>query len=255
MKHGDFTALAEDYVYRPAYSPQVLDALLRYMNPERSWFQIAEIGAGTGKLTRMLLERSLAVTPVEPNDAMREKGIDYTSSFPVEWRAGSGEATGLPTGRYDWVVMASSFHWTDPARSLPELHRILRPGGHFTAVWNPRHLEVSPLHSRIEQRIREIVPEMKRVSSGARSQTRPWETVITSSGHFEQVIFMEVDHLEIMDRERFMGAWRSVNDIRVQAGEERFRAVLEMIEREIGGLEAIEVPYKIRAWTGRRTED
>lgn len=59
--------------------------------------------------------------------------------------------------------------------------------------------------------------------------------------------------MENMTKERYMGAWYSVNDIRVQAGEERFGQILEMIEKKINHLDMITVPYKIRAWTVRAT--
>jgi ubiquinone/menaquinone biosynthesis C-methylase UbiE len=79
-------------------------------------FKIADIGAGTGKLTKMLLEKGLSVTAVEPNHAMRAEGIKYTDGFDVSWVAGSAEETGLPDGSLDWILMASSFHWTNPEK-------------------------------------------------------------------------------------------------------------------------------------------
>ena len=54
-----------------------------------------------------------------------------------------------------------------------------------------------------------------------------------------------------MTTERYMGAWRSVNDIRVQAGEERFQQIMDMVQERIKHLDSIEVPYKARAWTVR----
>ena len=253
MQLGNFSDLAAHYIHRPAYSGYLVDALLSIAghgsSPE---FKVADIGAGTGKLTKMLLERGVSTIAVEPNDEMLQNGVVFTNGFPVEWRSGSGEATGLPSGNVDWIIMASSFHWTDPAISLPEFHRVLRQGGRFTAVWNPRNIEASELHTRIEKHIYEIAPHIKRVSSGSSKHTKKWEEVLVSTGHFQDIIFMEVDHIEIMTRDRYIGAWNSVNDIRSQAGEESWKRILDAIQKEVRDKETIEVPYKNRAWTGRR---
>ncbi|HQH99509.1 MAG TPA: class I SAM-dependent methyltransferase [Spirochaetota bacterium] len=253
MKPGDFTELAKNYIYRPAYNDLIIDALLKYTGfYEKKDFTAADVGAGTGKLTKMLLERGVKTIPVEPNNAMREEGFQYTKKWNTEWREGSGEATGLPDQSVDWVTMASSFHWTDHTLSLPEFHRILKPGGYLTVIWNPRNIEASELGKKIENRIFEIVPTLKRVSSGSQSQTKKWEEILVSTGHFNKTIFFEVDHLEIMTQERYLGAWNSVNDIRSQAGEEKWCEIMRMIEDYIKSYNTIEIPYKNRAWTVQR---
>ena len=253
MQLGDFSALAKQYINRPAYNEHLLKTLLLYTGYlQKPDFKVADVGAGTGKLTKMLLEKGLNVTAVEPNDAMREEGIRFTEGFNISWLAGSGEVTGLPANNFDWLIMASSFHWTDPQKSLPEFHRTLKPGGYFTAIWNPRNIEASELHSRIEQQIYDIAPSINRVSSGSKANTKKWEEVLISTGHFENVMFMEVDHIEVMSKERYMGAWNSVDDIQAQAGPEKWKQILAMIENEIKDLVQVEVPHKNRDWTAQK---
>ena len=132
MNHGDFTELAKHYHNRPAYSPLLLQKLLACINDAHlslNELKVAEVGAGTGKLTAMLAKDfGLQVSAVEPNDAMRAEGIKATAGLGVQWHKGSGEDTGLPSGSADWLIMASSFHWTNPAKSLPEFARVLRGG-------------------------------------------------------------------------------------------------------------------------------
>lgn len=101
----------------------LLEKLVKCINDENKAtkdLKVVEVGAGTGKLTRMLWDFGMQVLAVEPNDNMREEGIKYTKETNIKWQKGSGEATGVESNFADWVIMASSFHWTDPKKSLPE---------------------------------------------------------------------------------------------------------------------------------------
>ena len=249
MQQGDFTSLAREYIHRTGYSRRVLGAIAAYVGAFREGFTIADVGAGTGKLTENLCEMGFGGFAVEPNDAMRGEAIRLaTTTGRFKWSAGSAESTGLPDHCADWLLMASSFHWTKPELSLPEFHRVLRPGGFFTALWNPRDLESSELHKRIEARIHELVPGITRVSSGSGKYTQGIEKTLLGTGHFDRLIFLEAPHQELMSKERYLGAWRSVNDIQAQAGPERFAKILDAISDEIKHLDVVPVPYKTRAW-------
>lgn len=89
------------------------------------------------------------------------------------------------------------------------------------------------------------------MSSGTQN-TKKWEEVLCSTGDFTDCFFMECDYIEVMDKARYLGAWHSVNDIQAQAGEQRWKEILRMIESKIKGLDIIEIPYKIRAWSVRK---
>jgi ubiquinone/menaquinone biosynthesis C-methylase UbiE len=250
VRQGDFSELAKDYRHRPGYSEQVLRRLAVHVGATSSGFTVADVGAGTGKLTELLANEGLRGHAVEPNDAMRQEGIRAMGhSTAFGWRAGTAEATGLPAQSVDWVLMASAFHWTDQAPALAEFHRILKPGGFFTALWNPRHIERSPLEQQIEALIARIVPDLQRVSSGSRACTSTLAETLAASGHFDNLLFLEGEHDLVMDRSRYIGVWRSVNDVQSQAGPKRFRQIVEGIEELLGERDQVLVPYLTRAWT------
>jgi ubiquinone/menaquinone biosynthesis C-methylase UbiE len=254
MKHGDFTGLAGDYArFRAAYAPQVAAAILHYVGRDAASVDAADIGAGTGIWTRMLAERGLrSVVAVEPNDDMRGQGIETSRGANVVWRKGSAEATGLPEGSADLVTMASSLHWADFDKACAEFHRILRPGGVFAALWNPRWIEANPLLVEIEAEIARLKPDVRRVSSGRSGITERLTDMLSAKPQFAEVLYLEGRHSVRQTPEQYMGAWRSVNDLQVQLGPELFRKFLDLTEKRIAGLAEIETTYVTRAWVARR---
>jgi SAM-dependent methyltransferase len=102
---------------------------------------VADIGSGTGILTRLLLDRGYVVHAVEPNAAMRgaaEAALQAEPGFrSVE---GSAEATGLPAQSVQCVTAAQAGHWFDLSTARSEFARILEPGGHVVFIWNQRRV-------------------------------------------------------------------------------------------------------------------
>jgi SAM-dependent methyltransferase len=254
MKHGDFTALAGDYArYRPGYAPSVVTALLALVGRPSAEIDAADVGAGTGIWTMMLAARGLrSVTAVEPNDEMRRQGILASQGRDISWRKGSGEATGLAPRSLDLVSMASSFHWVDFDTGCAEFQRILRPGGRFVALWNPRLIEVNPLLVEIESEIARLKPNVRRVSSGRSGLTERLSDLLWSKPGFDDVVYLEGRHAASQTPAQYLGAWRSVNDLQVQLGPALFQQFLAFVERRIEGLRAIETTYLTRAWAARR---
>ena len=119
MKHGDFTELAKYYINRPGYSTVLLNYILENVKASNGGnIVVADVGAGTGKLTEELEKIGLKGYAVEPNDAMRNEGIKiFSNKNTFEWSKGTAESTGLPDNSVDWVLMGSSFHWADAPNS------------------------------------------------------------------------------------------------------------------------------------------
>lgn len=256
LKAGDFTGLADDYSqHRPDYSPSVLNGLLGLFDKSADKIDFVDVGAGTGIWTRMVFAKGVhSVTAIEPNDDMRSNGISDCSGTAIRWQAGNAEQTGLPTACCDWLSMASSFHWADFELATKEFHRVLRPDGRFTALWNPRLIEINPLLVEIEAHLNTLRTDIKRVSSGRSGITETLTEQLWDSPYFEDVVYLEGRHIIAMSPERYMGAWRSVNDLRVQLGTERFDQFLAFVEQRIAGLDTIEATYLTRAWSARRKD-
>jgi SAM-dependent methyltransferase len=254
LKHGDFTGLGGDYAkFRPGYAPQVATAILGLVGRDAANIDAADIGAGTGIWTRILAARGLrSIVAIEPNDEMRKKGVETSSGTSIAWRKGSAEATGLADGSADLVSMASSLHWADFDKACDEFHRILRPGGVFVALWNPRLIEANPLLVEIEAHLTRLKPDILRVSSGRSGITESLTGMLSSKPQFSEVLYLEGRHSVHQTPAQYIGVWRSVNDLQVQLGRELFRKFLDFTERRVAGLTAIETTYVTRAWTARR---
>lgn len=257
IAHGDFSELAEDYSkFRPGYSESALNAILGLIGKPVSDIDFADVGAGTGIWTRLVARRGCrSAVAVEPNAAMRQRGEQDSIGTAIRWQMGSGEATGLAGSSFDLLSMASSFHWVDFDRATREFHRVLRPRGYFVALWNPRYIDDNPLLVEIEAELKRLKPDLKRVSSGRSGVTETLTARLISSPCFDDVIQIEARHTADLSIDQYIGAWRSVNDLRVQLGEALFSQFLEFVERKVAGLPKISATYLTRAWCARRAPD
>jgi SAM-dependent methyltransferase len=102
--------------------------------PLQSGRTVVDLGAGTGKFTRLLALTGAEVIAVEPVTEMRERLAELLPGVAVS--AGTAEATGLADGCADAVVAAQSWHWFSGGQALAEVERLLRPGGALGLVWN-----------------------------------------------------------------------------------------------------------------------
>ncbi|MEU9378232.1 class I SAM-dependent methyltransferase [Streptomyces sp. NPDC048255] len=129
-----FSSAAARYAaYRPSYPPALFDAVAELAGFPLAGARVADVGAGTGIATALLEERGARVVAVEPGDGMAEEFRHRNPRTPLV--RGDGNRLPLATGCLDLLTYAQSWHWTDPARAVPEALRVLRPGGAL-AVWS-----------------------------------------------------------------------------------------------------------------------
>lgn len=146
----------DDYVKtRPGYPPEVV-TLLRERAGLGPTSVAADIGAGTGLFTRLLLAAGAEqVCAVEPNAAMRDALV---AALGGETRLrvtdGTAEATKLPAASVALIVAAQAFHWFDRPRARGEFTRVLQPDGMVALVWNTRQEDSTPFLAAYEQLLR-----------------------------------------------------------------------------------------------------
>ncbi|MEZ4771246.1 MAG: class I SAM-dependent methyltransferase [Caldilineales bacterium] len=149
-----FSNRVADYVrYRPGYRA-VLEFLAQTcaLTPQSV---IADIGSGTGLLSRLFLENGNQVFGVEPNSEMRAAADALLAAYPrFVSLAGRAEATTLPDASVDFVVAGQAFHWFDHEAARREFLRILRPAGWIALVWNDRQTDTTLFLREYERLLR-----------------------------------------------------------------------------------------------------
>lgn len=242
----DYTELADAYLKRPDYAPAALKELFNIAGLKPG-DKVCDIGAGVAHLTLPLAAFGCHVDAVEPNDAMRANGQKRTAHLPrVAWSEGTGEATGRPSSSYDFATFGSSFNVCDRAKALRETHRLLKPGKHFTCMWNHRDLD-DPIQKKIEDIIKSFIPEY-----GYGTRREDQSDVIAASGLFEDPRQVQGTILWEQPIKDTVEAWRSHSTLHRQAGE-NFSAVIKAIAAYLDSLgqASITIPYTTRAWIAK----
>jgi SAM-dependent methyltransferase len=243
-----FDAAAPDYVQgRPDYPPALLDWLRDEIGLGPGVTAV-DLGAGTGKFTRLVLRTGAKVIAVEPVEGMRAA---LNAALP-DVTALQGSATEIPLAdsSVQAVVCAQAFHWFATAEALAEIRRVLAPGGRLGLVWNTRDDRV-PWVARIGALSDAYEGDTPRHTSGA------WRSVFPAEGfgplheaHFEHGHTGDPEDV-IIARIRstsFIAALPPEAWARLEA---RVRAVIAD-EPPLRGATTVTFPYRTSAhWTRR----
>jgi len=159
-----FSSRVENYIkYRPKYPLEIIDFLEKKEILAKNTV-IADIGSGTGILTKIFLDHGNLVYGVEPNKDMREAAEKILKSYSTFTSIeGSAEDTGLDDYSIDLVIAGQAFHWFDVEEAKKEFKRILKPNGYIVLIWNDRIKSGSNFNSDYERFILKYGTDYKEV--------------------------------------------------------------------------------------------
>ena len=190
--------------YRPTYPKAFID----YLYADEGFSDqsvIADIGSGTGILSKQLLEMGSHVIGVEPNNEMRQLAEKKCSSY-VNYSSvnGAAEHTTLPDNSVNFITVAQAFHWFDAKRFYIECQRILKNNGKVVLVWNSRNTN-DEITKESERICEQCCPEFKGFSGGMEENS---EEIISffKDGHCEVKTF---DNNVLSDLDHFIGRFLS----------------------------------------------
>jgi SAM-dependent methyltransferase len=174
---------------------------------------VLELGAGTGKLTRLLVTRFASVIAVEPDEAMRRLLVSLCADAEV--RAGSAETIPLADGSVDAVFAAEAFHWFDGERALAEIARVLRPRGALVLMWNVPAGPTRPSIARVEHLLTEVAPPRDELGhdpvdlNTTRFASGEWRAPFAGSP-FEELREARLPNPQRLDREALVAFFESM---------------------------------------------
>ena len=232
-----FGGVAEQYERaRPSYPREAVDWLLAPA-PGRD---VIDLGAGTGKLTRVLLAAGATVTAVDPLPGMLDV---LRAGLPdVDAYEGSAEQIPLPDGCADAVVAGQAFHWFDPTRSLDEIRRVLRPGGVVGLVWNLRDDSDGGWVVRLSDAMGEQAADLVSLSRSIEHEP------LDAHPGFGATERREFANPETFDRERLLTWVSSTSSVAVLDDDQRAATLARVAalcdtDPELRGREWFTVPY------------
>jgi SAM-dependent methyltransferase len=218
MPGGSGDRWPDDYERgRPGYPGDALDVA---NVPASS--SVLDLGAGTGKLTRLLLTRFARVVGVEPAEAMRRLLAELCPD--AEALGGSAEAIPLADGSVDAVFSAEAFHWFDGERALAEIARVLRPHGALVLMWNVPAGPIEPPIEAVERLVDERAPHDLAYDPCDLNATRfasgEWRAAFAGSP-FEELREASFANAQTLDRDAFAALLASMGWIAELPDDER----------------------------------
>ena len=204
---------------RPTYPEPAVDCLIHALDISAGR-TVVELGAGTGKFTRLLLGTGARLIAVEPVEAMRRKLHEIPG---IEVLAGQAEAIPLPDGSAHAVVVAQAFHWFRGPEALTEIHRILGAGGSLGLIWNRRE-DDHPWEKKINALLARHQENAPRYRSGE------WKDAFLGSALFSSLHCQAYAHEQKLSRAGVIDRIASISYIAALPEAERARALGEFQE-------------------------
>lgn len=223
---------------RPDYAPEAVDWLVEQLELEPGDL-VADVAAGTGKLTRPLGDRGLQVVPVEPLAAMFEPLVSHRPTV-VQALA---ERLPFRDRSFDAVTVGQGMHWFDKERAAAEFGRVLRTGGRMGLIWNAR--------DRTDPFVDDLWSIMDAVEKRA-----PWRNHEAPVTHdipgFGEATHRHFASVQRVDRNGVHDRFLSVSHVAALPPDQRadvIRSVDETLDHHFGsGADHFEIPYRVDAY-------
>lgn len=230
---------------RPDYPREAVDWMLAPVRQHDRALRVADVGAGTGKLTRTIVEAGAEVVAIDPDPGMLAALREHVHGVPTF--VGSAERMPLPDASLDAVLLGQAWHWVDVAAASTEAGRVLRAGGVLGLVWNIRD-ETVPW-----------IAELTRIMHGSHA-----EQLLSQEGARARHPFGPLDeHVwtwrRTLGRDALVDLVSSRSYVITATPDERARILAEVGElfdaqrrRDDTGAEVVDIPYVTRAYRGIR---
>jgi SAM-dependent methyltransferase len=233
---------------RPTYPPQAVDLLVRELGigPGST---VLDLGAGTGKLTRLLQPTGATLVAVEPVETMRRHLAAVADAQVLE---GTAEAIPLEAASVDAVVVGTAFHWFRGDEALAEIVRVLKPAGGIGLVWNNPDLDVDWVAE-----IWDLVGTKRR--SAPRNRDLTWKEAFASAQRLTPLRHRCFSHSQQLGLDGLIARVRSIAFVASLPPAERE----DLLERVRGvarshpglaGGDRLELPYRTDVYWCRRRE-
>lgn len=228
---------------RPGYPKDAVDWICERLDIGPS-STLVDLGAGTGKFSRLLVPLAARLYAVEPSAGMREelkKAVPEATVLDA-----TAQAIPLPDGSVDAVTAAQAFHWFATERVLTELHRLLRPQGGLALIWNRRDM-ADPLQLALEG-----VVARYRGGTPAHENDR-WMDAMSATNKFSPAGRRQFNYLQSLDRAGLVDRLLSISFIAALDQSER-NAVQGAIESTAGARAEFRLPYRTEVFLFRRAD-
>jgi SAM-dependent methyltransferase len=230
---------------RPDYPRAAVDWLLAPVLESTRVLRVADVGAGTGKLTRTIVEAGAEVVAIDPDAGMLAALREHVHGVPTF--VGTAERMPLPAASVDAVLLGQAWHWVDQAAGSIEAGRVLRAGGVLGLVWNIRD-EADPWVARLtaamhgshaEEMLAGDGPRVGAPFDGLASHTWAWTRSLTRAALLDMVASRSyVITASAADRAAILAAVGALFD--------------ERRITDATGAEVVRLPYLTHAYRGIR---
>ena len=248
-----FSDRVADYLrYRPGYPAEVVPLLQTWCGL-RTEHTIADVGSGTGLLSKLFLDFGNRVFGIEPNAEMRAAGEEFLRGYPnFNSLAGSAEATTLPPDSVNFVAAGQAFHWFKQPATREEFHRILRAEGRIIVLWNERLIDETAFLRDYEALLLGFGTDYSQVS-----ESYPRTEQMLEFFHPNEFTSHALPNFQEFDFDGLSGRLRS-SSYAPAPGHPQFEPMIRELRRIFGAHQQngfVRMEYRTRVYTGKLDYD